>query len=78
MTANRTKSPSIIAFAQRQVTFTDSVFTCRGALLAIVAGDYMAYSSMADTWNIQWLRRGRCLLIASGIVWITVLMPTQI
>ena len=43
--ANRTKNPSIIAFAQRQVTITDFVFTAPGAFLAILAGDYMAYSS---------------------------------
>lgn len=76
--ADRTKSPSIIAFAQRQVTLTDFLFTAPGALLAILAGDYMAYSSMTDTWNIQWLTWGRCLFIASGIIWVTVLIPTQI
>lgn len=76
--ANRTKNPSIIAFAQRQVTLTDFVFTAPGALLAIMAGDYMAYGYMADTWNIQWLNWGRSLFIASGIIWITVLIPTQI
>ena len=59
--ANRTKNPSIIAFAQRQVTLTDFVFTAPGALLAIMAGDYMAYGYMTDTWNIQWLDWGHRL-----------------
>ena len=71
--ADKTKNPGIIAFAQRQVTLTDFVFTAPGALLAITAGD-----SMANTWEIQWLSWGRCLFIASGIIWITVLIPIQI
>ena len=50
--ADKTQNPSIIAFAQRQVILTDFVFTAPGALVAILAGDYMAYSSMTDTWNI--------------------------
>jgi uncharacterized membrane protein len=76
--ANRTKSPCVIAFAQRQVTLTDFVFTAPGAFMAIIAGDYMAYSTIPDSWNVQWLTWGRCLFIASGIIWITVLIPTQI
>ena len=55
--ANRTKNPSIIAFAQRQVTLTDFVFTAPGALLAILAGDSMAYNFIGDSWS--------CLLYTS-------------
>jgi uncharacterized membrane protein len=76
--ADRTKNPSVIAFAQRQVTLTDFVFTAPGALLAIMAGDAMAYGFMPNSWNIQWLTWGRGLFIASGIIWLTVLIPTQI
>lgn len=76
--ADKTKNPTVIAFAQRQVTLTDFVFTAPGALLAILAGDYMAYSSMTDTWNIEWLNWGRSLFIASGIIWVIILIPTQI
>ena len=76
--ANRTKNPSIIAFAQRQVTLTDFVFTAPGALLAILAGDSMAYNFIGDSWSIEWLTWGRCLFITSGIIWISILIPTQI
>ena len=76
--ADKTKDPIVISFAQRQVTLTDFVFTAPGALLAITAGDTMAYTFMVNTWDIQWLTWGRCLFIASGIIWITVLIPTQI
>jgi uncharacterized membrane protein len=76
--ADSTKNPSVIAFAQRQVTLTDFVFTAPGALLAVMAGDGMAYGFMPNSWNIQWLTWGRGLFIASGIIWLTVLIPTQI
>lgn len=76
--ADRTKNPSIVAFAQRQVVLTDYVFTAPGAVLAIVAGDYMAYAFISDTWNIKWLSWGRSLFITSGIIWLTILIPTQI
>jgi uncharacterized membrane protein len=37
--ADRTRDPRVIAFAQRQVTLTDWVFTAPGALITVVAGD---------------------------------------
>lgn len=76
--ADRTMNPRVIAFAQRQVTVTDFVFTAPGALLTIVAGDVMAYGFMSNTWGIQWLIWGRGLFIASDVIWLTVLIPTQI
>lgn len=36
--ADRTGDPKIIAFAQRQVTFTDFVFTAGGAALTLATG----------------------------------------
>jgi len=76
--ADRTHNPSVIAFAQRQVTLTDFVFTLPGAILAIVAGDSMAYGFFENSWSIEWLTWGRCLFISSGIIWVVVLIPTQI
>ena len=76
--ADRTKNPAIISFAQRQVTLTDFAFTAPGALLAIAAGDSMAYGFIDNSWDVQWLTWGRGLMIASGIIWIAILIPTQI
>lgn len=76
--ADRTKNPVIISFAQKQVTLTDFVFTAPGALLAIAAGDAMSYGFFDNSWNIEWLTWGRCLMIASGIIWVAILIPTQI
>jgi uncharacterized membrane protein len=76
--ADRTLDPRVIAFAQRQVTLTDFTFTASGALMTIVAGEVMAYGFMPSTWGIRWLAWGRGLFIASGVIWFTVLIPTQI
>jgi uncharacterized membrane protein len=75
--ADRTRDPRVIAFAQRQVTLTDWAFTAPGALITILAGDSMAYGFMSNTWRIAWLVWGRLLFIASGIIWVTVLIPIQ-
>ncbi len=76
--ANRTKNQSIISFAQRQVTLTDCIFTAPGALLIIASGDYMSYGFISNSWSIEWITLGRCLFVASGIIWVTILIPTQI
>jgi len=36
--ADRTKNPVIIAFAQRQVTLTDWIFTAGGVILVLAGG----------------------------------------
>jgi len=75
--ADRSKNPFVIRFAQRQVTLTDVVFTAPGAALTVLAGDSMAYGFYENSWDIQWLTWGRCLFIASGIIWVAILIPTQ-
>lgn len=76
--ANRTRHPEIIAFAQRQVTVTDFLFTLPGVVLIVASGDFIAYVLMADSWDIRWLTWGRLLFIASGLIWLFVLVPVQI
>jgi uncharacterized membrane protein len=76
--ADRTRDARVIAFAQRQVTLTDYVFTAPGALLTVIAGDAMAYGYLSHTWTIGWLVWGRLLFITSGLIWIFVLVPTQV
>ena len=76
--ADRTKNPGIIRFAQRQVTLTDYVFTIPGVMLTVLTGDWMAYGFFENSWDIQWLTWGRCLLITSGVIWAAILIPIQI
>jgi uncharacterized membrane protein len=76
--ANHTGNPRIVAFAQRQVTLTDFLFTLPGAVLIVASGDFIAYVLMTDSWNIRWLTWGRLLFIASGLIWLFALVPLQI
>lgn len=76
--ANRTRDPRIIAFAQSQVTLTDYLFTFPGAVMVVASGDFIAYALMADSWQIPWLTWGRLFFIASGLIWVLVLIPIQV
>jgi len=76
--ANRTKDIQIIRFAQRQVTLTDYVFTLPGALLTVIAGDVLSFMIFDNTWEIFWVAVGRLVFGLAGIIWLFVLIPTQI
>ncbi len=77
MLADRTRSPAIVAYAQRLITITDFIFTFVGALLILATGIMMA-SEFGKISDILWLSWGRWLFIASGLIWIIILIPIQI
>lgn len=75
--ADRTRNPHIIAFAQRQVTLTDLVFTAGGATVLLLAG--MANVGIHHMeMSAKWLSQGMLMFTLSGVVWAVVLIPTQI
>lgn len=76
--ANRMRDAKIIAFAQRQVTITDYIFTLPGAILIITTGDYISYVFMSNSWETSWIVWGRIFFIAAGIIWLFILIPIQI
>lgn len=76
--ADRTGDAKIIAFAQRQVTLTDFVFTAGGAALVLTTGVGNAQLHGMDYWHIRWLAWGMSLFVASGVVWVAVLIPVQV
>lgn len=76
--ADRTRDAKIIAFAQRQVTLTDYVFTAGGVALVLATGIGNAVISHMDYRNIRWLSWGMGLFIASGVIWIAILIPVQV
>lgn len=75
--ADRTHNPQVIAFAQRQVTLTDYVFTAGGAALLLAAGWGNAALHGMDIYQIRWLSWGFWLFTASGVVWVSILIPIQ-
>ncbi|MCK5809782.1 MAG: DUF2269 domain-containing protein [Cocleimonas sp.] len=76
--ADCTKNPQIVAFAQRQVTLTDFIFTAGGAALVGVTGIGNAELHNMDYHSIYWLVWGYGLFVASGIIWVVILLPVQI
>jgi uncharacterized membrane protein len=76
--ADRTKNKQIIAFAQRQVTLTDYVFTLGGVVLVLATGIGNAILHELNYLSIKWLAWGYWLFIASGVIWVAILLPIQI
>ena len=74
--ADRTRDPKIVAFAQRQVSLTDWVFTFTGVVLVGVGG--IANASLHGMpISTPWIAWGTALFAASGVIWIAILIPLQ-
>ena len=77
MLADRTRDPAVVAYAQRLVTVTDIAFTATGAALILVAGQVMA-EDFGGIFGPLWLTVGWSLFVASGVIWLTILVPIQV
>jgi uncharacterized membrane protein len=75
--ADQTREPRVIAYAQRLVTMTDWVFTFGGIVLILVGAYGMVAAGGLDL-RQTWLIWGQGLFAASGIIWLVILLPTQI
>jgi uncharacterized membrane protein len=76
--ADRTRNPAIVAYAQRLVTITDIAFTATGVVLIIVSGQVLADDFGGVFSGPFWLTLGWSLFIASGVIWVGVLIPIQV
>jgi len=76
--ANRTHNPIIIAFAQRQVTLTDFVFTAGGSTLLFTAGIANIIIYDINIMQTNWILWGLALFTLSGVIWAAILIPIQI
>jgi uncharacterized membrane protein len=76
--ADRTDNPRIIAYAQRLVTLTDWIFTAGGVAFLVVGAYGMALVADLDLRGTTWLVWGQLLLAISGLIWVLILIPTQI
>ncbi|WP_290869170.1 DUF2269 domain-containing protein [Aquabacterium sp.] len=76
--ADRTRHPQIVAFAQRQVTLTDWVFTAGGATLLAIGGLGNAHLHGLDHQHVRWLAWGYWSFMVSGVLWVAVLIPVQV
>ena len=76
--ADRTKNPPVVAYAQRLVTVTDVAFTASGAVLILVSGQAMADDFGGVFSGPSWLTIGWSLFVASGVIWLAVLIPIEV
>jgi len=74
--ADLTRDPKIVAFAQRQVTLTDWVFTFGGVVLVAVGGIGNALLNGLPM-TTPWLALGNALFAISALIWIAILIPLQ-
>jgi uncharacterized membrane protein len=75
--ADMTKDPQIIAYAQRQVTLTDFIFTGGGVAILLIAGMTNVYLHEMS-YATKWLGHGMAIFLVSGVIWGAVLIPVQI
>ena len=75
--ADLTRDPKIIAFAQRQVTLTDYIFTAGGIVLLVIGGMGAAHAGNLPLAATPWIAYGSMLFVASGIIWLGILIPLQ-
>ena len=76
--ADRTRDGAIVAHAQQAVIYADWLFTVPGIALILVGGYGMAYQSGLDLFGRPWLIWGQVFFLASGLIWLAVLIPAQI
>ena len=76
--ANRTKQVAIVAFAQQLVTLTDWTLTASGIVLTIVGGYGMTWVAKMSLLRIPWLLWSQVLFLASGLIWLFILVPIQV
>jgi uncharacterized membrane protein len=74
--ADRTRDPGVVAYAQRLVLITDVAFTATGVVLILVSGQVMA-EDFGGVFGPTWLTLGWSFFIASGVIWLTVLIPIE-
>jgi uncharacterized membrane protein len=77
MLADRTRDAAVVAFAQRLVLTTDVAFTATGVVLILVSGQVMA-EDFGGVFGPTWLTIGWSFFIASGVIWLTILVPIEL
>ena len=76
--ADRSGEPRTVAYAQRLVTLTDWIFTLGNVILILIGAYGMVWTGGLNPLGNVWLIAGQSLFIASGIIWVVILIPTQI
>lgn len=73
-----TREPALRAFAVREIIFTDIVFTLLLGSAVITSGIGLAFMEGFNPWAVFWTRLALVLAIASGVVWLALLVPLEL
>jgi uncharacterized membrane protein len=76
--ADNTGDARTIAYAQHLVTLTDWIFTLGGVVLILIGAYGMVWTAGLNPLGPLWLIAGQSLFIASGVIWVAILIPIQI
>lgn len=76
--SDRSNDTTIIANAQRAVIIADWLFTLPGIALILIGGYGMLLMTETSPLDSPWLVWGQVLFLASGVIWLGVLVPAQI
>ena len=78
--AERTRSNNVIHFSAKAVIRADLLFTLPGVLLIVMNGFVMVIAGWGG-WDafheFSWISAALALFIASGVIWVGVLIPVQ-
>lgn len=75
--ADRDGRPSVLAFAQKLVTYTDWSMTVWGVILIMGSGYFMAVASHYPLLE-GWLFWSQVMFVVAGLIWLFLIVPIQI
>lgn len=68
----------VVAFAKRMVALTDLAITLPGVVLTLTGAHGMGWLGGSSLWQSGWIAWGHALFILSGVIWLMVMVPTQL
>lgn len=78
LAADRTDNPEIVAFACRITARSDLIFTLVGAILIMLGGLGLLYTTGLDITDSPHVTIGISLFAVAGMVWLVALVPLNI
>ena len=65
-------------FAVREILFTDIIFTAVFGTAVTVTGIALANLENVGIWQTRWTAFALAIVIASGVIWLAVLLPLEL